>query len=283
MSATGGVDLGYPAILAFRGPDAVRYLNGQVTQDVRKVVGQGVSLASCVTDAKGKLQFFVEITEGSEGELWVIGRPEHREELEARLTRYLIADEVDVEDLTGKFRGWHVMATETSWPRDSVVRQSTRLGTPGEDGWIPEAVDFSLPAEVNLLADDALNALRIHRMIPQWGQELLPGMLPPEARLEASAISYQKGCYIGQEVISRIKSAGKVNRYLHGFQVTGLGPLPSTPLNLLRADGRTVGEITSLSPIASDGVVEALGYLRRGEDAQSWALEGLPEAVVTSR
>ncbi|RYD47208.1 MAG: hypothetical protein EOP85_05925, partial [Verrucomicrobiaceae bacterium] len=61
------VDLGTPALLEFRGPDAVRFLNGQLTQDVRKVVGGKTTLPSCVTDAKGKLQFRIRITEGPEG------------------------------------------------------------------------------------------------------------------------------------------------------------------------------------------------------------------------
>jgi tRNA-modifying protein YgfZ len=65
------IDLGCPAILEFRGPDAVRFLNGQLTQDVRRVVGGKISLFSCVTDAKGRLQFRVTLMESGDGALWV--------------------------------------------------------------------------------------------------------------------------------------------------------------------------------------------------------------------
>lgn len=63
MSGARRIDCGVPALLEFRGPDAVRFLNGQLTQDVRLVAGGKVSLPACVTDAKGRLQFRVWLTE----------------------------------------------------------------------------------------------------------------------------------------------------------------------------------------------------------------------------
>ena len=89
-----------PGVLEFSGPDAVRFLNGQVTQDVRKVMGTGLVLPSCVTDAKGRLQFRIWIAEGKDpGTVLVFCREGMAEELEARLTRYLIADDVEVRDV----------------------------------------------------------------------------------------------------------------------------------------------------------------------------------------
>ena len=102
METWADVDFGGEAgVLEFSGPDAVRFLNGQITQDVRKV-GGGKVLPSCVTDAKGKLQFRVWISEGKPGEILVFCRPEMTSDLEARLTRYLIADEVEVRDRSGE-------------------------------------------------------------------------------------------------------------------------------------------------------------------------------------
>ena len=69
MSGIARIDLGTPALLEFRGPDAVRFLNGQLTQDVRRVVGGKMSRPSCVTDAKGKLQFRVSVMDAGEGVL----------------------------------------------------------------------------------------------------------------------------------------------------------------------------------------------------------------------
>jgi folate-binding protein YgfZ len=210
-------DLGNkPGALEFSGPDAVRFLNGQITQDVRKVMGTGLVLPSCVTDAKGRLQFRVWIAEGCGGVL-VICREGMTEDLEARLTRYLIADEVEVRDVSNKFR----------------------------------IEDFAIP-EMN-------EAERIARGIPKWGAELKEGMLPPEAGLDATDISYNKGCYIGQEVISRIKSAGKVNRRLTKFVFDNEGIIGE----ITDTKGKPCGEVTSVSGLLG------LGYLKRGvvEDA----------------
>jgi folate-binding protein YgfZ len=200
-----------PGALEFSGPDAVRFLNGQVTQDVRKVIGTGLVLPSCVTDAKGKLQFRVWIAEGCGGVL-VICREGMAEDLEARLTRYLIADDVEVRNVSDKFR----------------------IG------------DFDIP--------DMDEAERIEKGIPKWGAELKEGMLPPEAGLDTTDISYNKGCYIGQEVISRIKSAGKVNRRLTKFVFDGEGKIGE----ITNTDGKVCGEVTSVSGNLG------LGYLKRG-------------------
>lgn len=202
-------------ILEFSGPDAVRFLNGQVTQDVGRAA-DGVVLPSCVTDAKGKLQFRVWMA-GCEGKVLVFCRKEDLEALEIRLTRYLIADDVEVRDVSGE----------------------VCVG------------DFEFP-DVGLSEEE-----RIFKGLPKWGAELKEGMLPPEAGLDATDISYNKGCYIGQEVISRIKSAGKVNRRLVklGFSHEG-----AECGDLVNEDGKVCGEVTSV--FGKMG----LGYIRRGVD-----------------
>jgi folate-binding protein YgfZ len=216
-------DLGTkPGVLEFSGADAVRFLNGQVTQDVRKVMGTGLILPSCVTDAKGKLQFRVWITEGNEGVVLVFCREGEAENLEARLTRYLIADDVEVKDRSGEI-------------------------SPSDFG-----------------ATDIDEVERIEQGIPKWGAELKEGMLPPEAGLDATDISYNKGCYIGQEVISRIKSAGKVNRRLTKFVLEEEGKTGE----ITDSNGKTCGEITSVSGNLG------LGYLKRGADGEGMTVTG---------
>ncbi|MEP2774482.1 MAG: hypothetical protein ABJQ29_15350 [Luteolibacter sp.] len=209
------MDLGEKAgVLEFSGPDAVRFLNGQVTQDVRKVVGGAEVLPSCVTDAKGKLQFRVWLA-GKDGKVLVFCRGEDKEALEARLTRYLIADDVEVRDVSG----------------------AVSVG------------DFDFP-------DAGLSEReRIAKGLPKWGAELKEGMLPPEAGLDATDISYRKGCYIGQEVISRIKSAGKVNRRLVKLSFAEEGAECG---DLVNTEGKVCGEVTSVSGTLG------MGYIKRG-------------------
>ena len=149
-----------PALLEFRGPDAVRFLNGQLTQDVRQVTGGKISLPSCVTDAKGRLQFRVTIHQTDDGVLWVAGPAGVQEALEARLTRYLIADDVDVADLTGKYELLHFIDPVPEPSPGVVVRESNRYGVPGSDWWIPVGSQSGIPAHT-MMTEDALEALRI--------------------------------------------------------------------------------------------------------------------------
>jgi folate-binding protein YgfZ len=263
MKSVHQIDLGFPALLEFRGPDTVRFLNGQLTQDVRRVAGGTLALPSCVTDAKGRLQFRIWITEGMNGGILVEGPAGSAETLEARLTRYLIADDVEVCQLTGKWALVHFTGAIAETPPEGVmVRDSVRFGQPGTDWWIPAGLNVDFPEEILQLEGDALEAFRVEHGVPAWGKDLYEGLLPPEAGLEATDISYQKGCYIGQEVISRIKSAGKVNKRLERLILDASVPLDFK--NLIDEEGRSVGELTSISPREMNGKRHALGYVKRG-------------------
>lgn len=257
MSHLYRIDLGKPSLLVFRGPDAVRYLNGQITQDVRRVVAETVSLPACVTDAKGKLQFRISIGSFDDGSLWVAGPAGIEEDLEARLTRYLIADDVEVEVLTNQYSLVHFTGTGIATPGGVVSRDANRFGIPGTDWLIPADGKPEFPSEYALIGSDELETFRIARGIPAWDHEITAGMLPPEALLDQTDISYRKGCYIGQEVISRVKSAGKVNRSLARFAFASDVVVTPGPLE------DSAGEITSVAPHLVNGVRHALGYTKR--------------------
>lgn len=262
MSAARMVMIEAPVLLEFRGPDALRFLNGQLTQDVKRVAGGKIALPACVTDAKGKLQFRVWITESPDGALWIEGPAGSAEALEGRLTRYLIADDVEVADLTGKYRLIHWIGPAPAPPEGVFARESKRFGVDGTDWWIPAESGFELPQDTTHLHGEELEALRIANGVPLWGRELTEGILPPEAGLDVTDISYHKGCYIGQEVISRIKFAGKLNKRLARFEFGA--DLPTHDLSLVDADGRDAGSVTSVSPVARGAERCALGYLKRG-------------------
>ncbi len=247
------------SLLAFRGPDAVRYLNGQLTQDVRNL--QETALPSCVTDAKGKLQFFVHVFRGPDDSIWVEGPAGEAEELEARLTRYLIADDVEVENLSDAWSLVHVFESPAAPvpPERGFVRGSDRIGSAGYDVWLPAGTEFACDP----LSPAEAEARRIAAGVPAWGAELTPGMLPPEAGLDRGAISYHKGCYIGQEVLSRMKSAGKVNRRLTAFTVDATAAA-GDKLLIAGRDGKEAGWLTSVSPLPDgSGRHAALGYLEK--------------------
>ena len=122
-------------------------------------------------------------------------------------------------------------------------------------------------AGFTLLNEDALESLRILLGVPLWGAELDENTLPAEAGIEDRAVSFAKGCYIGQEVVSRVRSVGHVNRQLCGLRAQDASPLYAGMRLVLpdEAGGKEVGRITSAAPSAGHGgaAFVALGYVRR--------------------
>jgi tRNA-modifying protein YgfZ len=136
------------------------------------------------------------------------------------------------------------------------VRHARRIGMDGFDLWLPAG---SLP-DLEIVTEGEAETRRIRARLPKWGAELTPGMLPPEAGLDKTSICYHKGCYIGQEVLSRLKTAGKLNRRLAALLVE-----PDTePGSALELDGKTAGKLTSIAPWPNEsGLHGALGYIEK--------------------
>ena len=106
--------------------------------------------------------------------------------------------------------------------------------------------------------------LRIARGLPRWEVDVGPETLPPEAGFESDAISSTKGCYIGQEVISRLRSVGHVNRHLcvlAADQPPSTRPKITLPAPCETKDGKAIGSLTSFAPV--DGIVLALAMIQR--------------------
>jgi len=276
MSEALWMDGGAPAVLEFSGPDAVRYLNGQVTQDVRRVERENICLPACVTDAKGRIQFRVWISKTSGGAIRVDGPAGQAEELEARLTRYLIADDVEVENRTGGLHLWHAAGVMGAGGSPSL-----RWGVAGMDFWLGDGEQVEgIPGE-GLLAGDAWEAWRIDRRIPLVGRELVDGVFPAELGLDETDVSFHKGCYIGQEVVSRIKAAGRMNRKLELLAVDG--DFPAGEWQALTDNGAPAGEVTSVSPLVEGGWRLFLALIRRGKVPAFVSLDGQAAPVSVMR
>ncbi len=270
LSSTGTVaDLTSHIRLLLSGPDAVRYLNGQVTQDVRKV-RPGLALPACVTDHKGKLEAFLTLSSATDGALRISAPAALRDSLPLRLEKYLIADDCALTDVTEStallhFTGPPEALSPHLYPEE-VPAAFPRFGPPGFDLWTtPERVPFWQSRFPALTPDDQ-SALEVLHGTPAWGHELTPGLLPPEARLEATAIDYHKGCYIGQEVISRIRSAGRVNRLLHSLVQTDGPPVQPgwTVFSPSQDKPASAGTLTRTACHPLTGEIHALVFLRRG-------------------
>ena len=258
---TGRLDLAGSTLLKFTGEDRVRWLNGQVTADVRKLVPGQVAPA-CVCNIKGQLDALIWITADADA-LWMQADGELRDTLPPRLERYIIADAVEMEDVSDSLSVEHFIGISL----EEIQRQcgpgewaaaSMRLGVPGVDVWSPQGITHDWAPG---LTDAAAMELRLDHRIPAWGRELTRGLLPAEARLDACCIAWDKGCYTGQEVVSRMKMAGKTNRMLERFVIDSGGiPEPGT---LLMAGDQEAGVITSAGTLTGQTGITALGFVRR--------------------
>ncbi len=265
----GGIaDLSDRLKLRFTGADRVRFLNGQVTADVRKLTA-GAALPACVTTAKGKLCGDVLIHSAGEA-LFVDADAALRETLPARFERYIIADDVTLEDMTDNVRLIHLVGATLEPANFSERSLANRFGAPGLDLFLAterfEETWEQLAAGRVVFDESFAELLRIEAGIPRWGRELGEDTLPPEAGLDRTHIDYHKGCYIGQEVISRIKSVGHVNRELTGFIATSGGALTAGAALFATRDAgaRSIGRLTSAAWSFTLEKPIALGYLKRG-------------------
>jgi tRNA-modifying protein YgfZ len=253
--------------LRITGSDRVRFLNGQVTNDVRKADANH-AMPACVLNAKGKIDAFVFVSAGAE-ELFVDADETQRETLAQRLERYVIADDVTIEDVTEKFALFHATGeTAPILPNEAGWRPAKRFGTVGWDLVVVEAehdrVLWLLAVTNPLCHAECAERWRIEQGVPRWGYELTPQIIPVEANLADQAIDYGKGCYIGQEVISRMKMSGQMNKRLCGL--VSLDSSPFTPgTRLLSPDeAKDAGWITSATWSDRLGKEIGLGYVKRG-------------------
>lgn len=267
LQARGGLaDLSARVELILTGADRVRYLNGQVTSNVQKLAANHTQPA-CVTTAKGRLCAEVLITATADA-LFIDADAALRDTLPARLERYIIADDVTLADTTDTRALLHFIGPPPPALGDAWCAQSRRFGREGWDVRLPSAAFAAMKTALfsqHLLLDDTLlETLRIEAGIPRWGRDIGEDTLPPEAGLDRTHIDYHKGCYIGQEVISRLKSVGHVNRQLTGFVAEDGAPLTASAAIFAPGEARAIGIITSAAfSFALDKPI-ALGYLRRG-------------------
>ncbi|CAN5506445.1 glycine cleavage T C-terminal barrel domain-containing protein [soil metagenome] len=280
-------DLSARAKLRITGADRLRYLNGQISNDLRQA-STSRSVHACVLTAKGKIS--AEIFAVADGESFLLDTDaEMGEALALRLERYAIADDVLIADVTEEFALLHLTGGDIPVvTSDARLVESTRFGCAGVDLWISraerEAVLQELRIRWPLLDEESAEALRVERGIPRWGRELTEEIIPNEAGLESSTIDYAKGCYIGQEVISRIKMSGQTNKRLCGFVAAGDGPLLAGMRVVTEDEQKEVGWLTSV--VWSERLQQriGLGFLKRGfqEVGSTWLADGKVPVTVTA-
>jgi len=274
-------DLSLREKLRLTGADRIRFLNGQTTNDVRKA-GSQATQESCVLNTKGHLDAHLFLF-ATPNEIWIDADDELRGQLQTRLERYVIADDVMIEDVTDQFALFHVLGE--SEPKISGARfclRSRRLGIDGWDVWVESAEEKKtrsiLAADYRKMDESEWEVLRIENGIPRWGRELTPEIIPPEANLVACAIDYEKGCYIGQEVISRMKMSGQTRQRLCGLA----SEKALVPGMELREGTKVVGRITSAIFSKRMNSHIALAIIKRGYTEADTSLVALADGTETN-
>jgi tRNA-modifying protein YgfZ len=235
--------------LKMTGADRVAFLHGQCTNDIKRLV-PGQSCYAAFLNAKGKMRGDGYIVCTDEA-FWL----DASGGLQAALEKFVVTEDVVIEDVSAAWGAWLVIGDLPGLPAGAMT-YGHALGT----GVLSQP---PLPVTLN---DEELAVRRIQAGVPEWGVDLDAETIPVEAGLAKRAISYDKGCYIGQETIARIKTYGHVNRQLVQCKVTG-GQVPRIGTGLM-ADGREVGRVTSAAG------PWALGYVRR-----EWTRPGVKLAI----
>ncbi|MEO7676523.1 MAG: aminomethyltransferase family protein [Verrucomicrobiota bacterium] len=297
--SVGVIDLSFRGRLCLLGADRQNFLNGQVTNNVKDLkMGDGCYAA--VITAKGKMQTDLNVY-SLENELLLDFEPGLFEQVKQRLEKYIVSEDVQVVDVAPHYGLLSVQGPKSAdvqraagiLPADSssktlaagsfssikhetlgeiYLMNQPRTGSVGFDLFVPAqslgTVADKLIAAAKHLGGrvcgwEAMETARIEAGIPRFGADMDETNLPPEAGLDARAISYTKGCYIGQEVIARIRTYGQVAKALRGLRLADdLKTLPVKGDKLFLGE-KEIGYITSAiaSPIFKTNI--ALGYVRR--------------------
>src|SRR6267378_4656415 len=272
------LDLSRRAKLRIAGTDRLRFLNGQITNDLRKA-SETSAIEACILNAKGKIDAHIFVSASGESFL-VDAAADLREALKVRLERYVIADDVQIEDVTDQFSLFHVLSQQSPALEHGRIVSLRRFAEPGWDIWGNAAHHHVSLQELSSrwapCDSDAAEVMRIEQGIPRWGRELTNDIIPIEANLEQRAIDYQKGCYIGQEVISRIKMSGQTNKRLCGLiSLNNVALQPRMNLAGPSVPGKEAGWITSATRSERFGKEIALAYVKRGFNSVGTRLDAI--------
>ena len=277
------------------GSDRVRWLNGMVTNSVQALT-PGHGCYNFALNAQGRIRGIANVfaPAGDPDALLIETSRSELSGLMAHLDHFIIMDDVELKDITSDRFGVLIAG-----PGAASAIEALALPTPSEllsiesapwkgsdiaviraysplvdrfELWtaadVAEPLQGALEARCTWLEAEALESLRILEGTPQYGVDIRDQDkthdLPQETSLagtQSRALHFSKGCYLGQEIVERIRSRGSLHRTLSGFELSGSLPLAGT---VLLAEGKSAGELTSVAtiPLRTGAVSLALGYVR---------------------
>jgi len=278
-------------VLEVAGGDRTDWLHNLVTQDV-KAITQGHGAYSFALDAKGRIQMDFNILVADRciridlDRRWV-------ERALAHFSRYIITEDVSLIDRSGDLERISLLGGDLkrlaemlgvgSFRRMAPLEFTTvRLGggevwavrhdfagIPGLELHVPTELagacwkavcEAGRPMGLRPVGRTAVRTLQIEAGIPLYGEDMDETVLPAETPVLDRAVSFTKGCYLGQEIVARMRTHGQVSRRMVGLRLADLPGAP-LPLKLLTAEGKPAGRLTSVCLSPAVGAVVGLGYL----------------------
>jgi folate-binding protein YgfZ len=275
-------------IVLVKGPDAAELLQGQLTNDI-DAVGADEGCYAALLDRKGHMQADMRVLRLSTGDIWLDTEPEAVETVVRHLRTYSVGREVEIEEASDAWvvtsligpgaaeaagagplakehaqryferQGIEVLAVATDLGLDLITRaeQADELrGLLAESG----------AAEVS---EAAAEIVRVESGRPRFGREMSNATIPQEAAIDGRAVSFTKGCYIGQETVARLHYKGKPNRHLRGLRLEA----PAASDEVIALENREVGRIGTAVTSPAHGPI-ALAVIRREAEPGSFVEVG---------
>lgn len=302
--SAGLIDTNYHALISFTGNDRARYLNAMLTNNIRDLA-PGHGNISLLLNPQGRILAEAE-TLALEDRLLVVSHAMIRMQLVETFDKFIIMDDVTLEDLTDRTGTLALQGPKTT----AIVRELSGLDIQSlpelshvekqiagmtcrivkhSIGGVPVAEFITARENLvtlwNFLLEaarrhgggpvgyDALNVLRLEAGVPWYGVDFDENQIPHQAALEKTHINFSKGCYTGQEIVERVRSRGHIQRQRVMLRFAGDAiPNAGEPLFALSAEGKAevraeVGFVTSAAKSPATGAIIGMGYVRHEQSA----------------
>jgi folate-binding protein YgfZ len=283
-------DTSWNAIWMVGGRDRVQYLHNITSNDI-KGLAEGRGALALLLNPQGHILAELEIYALRE-KLLVRSHASQRERTLATLKKYIIGSKVEIDDATDRMGSFAVEGPKAPevLPQLTAIENILPMGLQettidGHTCWAicrgyfgMMTIEFIAPRESLAvlwrktlaavrglggapIGMAALNALRLEAGEPWFPADFNEGMIPHEAALESTHVSFNKGCYTGQEIVERVRSRGHVNRKRVSLKFSTSEPPPAG--TKLRANGAEIGFVTSSAFSPANGTAIGMGYVRR--------------------
>jgi folate-binding protein YgfZ len=283
----GLVDRSARAKLRLTGAEAAEFLQGQLTNDVEGLA-PGKGCYAALLNHKGKLRTDMRVLRGPDW-IWIDAEPIGKRPLEHTVETYSLGRDVQWQDVTGERSILSLVGPLARERLDAAPREREHAFVEGEHGLYvatevgvdvicpadeADAVRMALGAET---VDDAVaECLRIESGRPRLGLDMDGDTIPQEAGLNDRAVSFTKGCYVGQETVARLHYRGKPNRHLRGLRLAE----PAATGEPILLGERQVGHLGSACVSPRLGPIALALVRREAEPGAEVAVAGAPAEVV---